>query len=354
MNRLSAFIVFFFAATNIAAQPIASFDSMQRNMGSIMWNRAHNATFVVTNTGKEPLIIKNVETSCGCTDATWTKEPIAVGKTGTVSAVYNAEMLGHFNKQLAVYTNTDTKPIYLSLTGVVVSDAPEYDGEYLYQMGTIRVNVNEMVFDDVNLGDMPQQTIEVYNAGTEEYTPKLMHLPKYITAQAVPEKLRPGQGGKIIVTLDSRKLLGMGLTQTSVYLSRYSGDKVGKENEMEISAVLLPSFGQMNEAQLSFAPVTELSAEEIIIENPGTKKKAKGNITITNKGKSSLNIRSLQVFNTAMNVDVKRKIEPGMSTKLNVAVIMRYLKRSKSPLRVLMITNDPKRPKIDIDVKILK
>ena len=85
-----------------------------------------------------------------------------------------------------------------------------------------------------------------------------------------------------------------------------------------------------------------------------SQKKTKGSITITNTGKSTLNIKSLQVFNSALNVDVKRKIAPGESTKLNIAVIMRYLKRSKRALRVLMITNDPKRPKIDIDVTIGK
>ena len=170
----------------------------------------------------------------------------------------------------------------------------------------------------------------------------------------MPEELGPGKGGKIVVTLDSRKLREMGLTQTSVYLSRYPGDKVCKDTEIEVSAVLLPSFENLTEAQLAAAPAIELSTEKLVLENPGKKKKTKGSITITNTGKSTLNIKSLQVFNSALNVDVKRKIAPGESTKLNIAVIMRYLKRSKRALRVLMITNDPKRPKIDIDVTIGK
>lgn len=354
MNKHTILSIFLLAASGAAAQPQARFDATSLDLGTVLWNKERMATFTVTNVGNKSLVINNVETSCGCTEATWTKSPIKAGKTGTISVAYTADMLGHFNKQLAVYTNADPRPVYLSLKGVVSTDAPEYDGEYLYKMGNIGVNVNEMIFDNVNLGDQPQLIIEVFNGGSDNYKPELMHLPNYLTAQAVPEELGPGKGGKIVVTLDSRKLREMGLTQTSVYLSRYPGDKVCKDTEIEVSAVLLPSFENLTEAQLAAAPAIELSTEKLVLENPGKKKKTKGNITITNTGKSTLNIKSLQVFNSALNVDVKRKIAPGESTKLNIAVIMRYLKRSKRALRVLMITNDPKRPKIDIDVTIGK
>ena len=352
MNKHIVFSLLLLVSTEAAAQPVATFEAMRRELGTIMWNKEHMVTFVVTNTGNTPLIIKNVETSCGCTAAQWTKESIAAGKTGTVTASYSADMLGHFNKQLAVYTNAAPRPVYLSITGVVSSDTPEYDGEYLYKMGDISVNVNEMLFDNVNLGDSPQKIIEIYNGGSEIYTPALMHLPKYLSTQAVPEKLLPGHGGKIIVTLDSRKLLNMGLTQASVYLSRFPGDKVSKENEFEVSAVLLPSFSNLTEAQQAAAPVMELSSEELVLDNSGKKNKIKGSITITNTGKSILNIRSLQVFNSAINVNVKRKIEPGTSTKLSIAVIKSYMKRSKNPLRILIITNDPRKPKADINIKL--
>ena len=197
MNKHTIISIFLLAASGAAAQPQARFDATSLDLGTVLWNKERMATFTVTNAGNKSLVINNVETSCGCTEATWTKSPIKAGKTGTISVAYTADMLGHFNKQLAVYTNADPRPVYLSLKGVVSTDAPEYDGEYLYKMGNIGVNVNEMIFDNVNLGDQPQLIIEVFNGGSDNYKPELMHLPNYLTAQAVPEELGPGKGGKI-------------------------------------------------------------------------------------------------------------------------------------------------------------
>lgn len=342
------------ATDGAAAQPEAKFDTTSLDLGTVLWNKECTATFTVTNSGTKPLVINSVETSCGCTKAAWTKAPIKAGKSGEVSVAYSADMLGHFDKRLAVRTNAGSRPVLLSIKGVVSADAPEYTGGYPYQMGNLRINADELLFDDVSLGDQPQLSIEVFNGGSENYRPTLMHLPDYLAAKAEPEQLGPGKGGKITVTLDSRKLRGMGLTQTSVYLSRFPGDKVSKDTEIGVSAVLLPSFGSLTDAQLETAPAIRLSTSRLDLGSPGKKSKAKGSITITNAGKSTLNIKSLQVFNSALNVDVKREIAPGESARLNIAVIMRYLKRSRRPLRMLMITNDPKQPKVDIDVTIGK
>lgn len=342
-----------FAMTGVWAQPKAVFDKSRHEFGSILWNEPALVTFQVVNRGKSPLFIRKVDTSCGCTPVSWTKEAIQPGATGVINASYDAGMLGHFEKSLAVYTNANAKPVYLALVGDVVQEKPVVEGDFELKVGELFVSADNVEFDDVNRGDMPQQTLTLVNTGKRTYTPGLMHLPKYLTAMAVPEQLHGGQRGKLVLTLDSKKLMDMGLTQTSVFVSRYPGDKVNRENEISVSAVLLPAFAEMTEAQRAIAPVLELSAKELDLGVLGNKKKAGGTIVLTNKGKSSLSIRSLQVFNNALNVSLgKRKLAPGESAKLKIAVVRKYLKRSKSRLRVLMITTDPKQPKVLIDVKV--
>ena len=46
-------------------------------------------TFEFTNTGNEPLIIKDVKSSCGCTVPTKPTDPILPGKTGKIDVKYN-------------------------------------------------------------------------------------------------------------------------------------------------------------------------------------------------------------------------------------------------------------------------
>ena len=76
-------------------------------------------------------------------------------------------------------------------------------------------------------------------------------------------------------------------------------------------------------------------------------------IIIKNVGKSNLEIRDLQVFNSALGVRLKKRVlKPGASTKLKITAFGQNLKKVKGTPRVLMITNDPNNPKIIIKVKV--
>ena len=61
--------------------------------------------FEVTNTGKDPMVISNVQTSCGCTTPEWSKEPIAPGGSTKIRVGYNAAAEGHFEKFITIMYN---------------------------------------------------------------------------------------------------------------------------------------------------------------------------------------------------------------------------------------------------------
>ncbi|MDO4948688.1 MAG: DUF1573 domain-containing protein [Bacteroidales bacterium] len=109
----------------LMAQPKASFDKNEAKFGDILWKKPVTATFRVTNTGDKPLVITNVTTSCGCTVASWTMEPIQPGNEGLVMATFDAKQLGRFIKSVGIYCNAADKPIYLKLSGTVKESVPE-------------------------------------------------------------------------------------------------------------------------------------------------------------------------------------------------------------------------------------
>ena len=76
-------------------------------------------TFVYTNTGNMPLIINQAVTSCGCTVSTYTKEPVAPGKTGEVKVVYNGlgKFPGKFKKTVTLRTNAKNPMVRLTIEG---------------------------------------------------------------------------------------------------------------------------------------------------------------------------------------------------------------------------------------------
>ncbi|MCS6916845.1 MAG: DUF1573 domain-containing protein [Chitinophagales bacterium] len=77
----------------------------------------HDFTF--TNVGKEPIIISNVQASCGCTTPSWPKEPILPGKTGAIKVQYNAASPGSFNKSITIMSNSKTPTKVLYVKGTV-------------------------------------------------------------------------------------------------------------------------------------------------------------------------------------------------------------------------------------------
>ena len=233
--------------------------------------------------------------------------------------------------------------------GLVILDEND---NVIRPVGSIRLDKEEIEFDDVNKGDNPVFEILVANTSNKAYSPVLMHLPPYLTAKAVPEVLGRGKNGRIEVTLDSEKLPKLGITRTSVYLARFPGDKVGSENEIPVSVALLPDFSHESEWVKNNPPVLTLSATSLEFPPLNPKQKKSQNIIITNTGKSDLTIQDMQVLNIALAVRLKKRVlKPGESTKMKITVLAENLPRVKGTPRVLMLTNDPKHPKVTIRVK---
>ena len=335
------------------AQAKATFDKEVHDLGVVLWKHPATATFTIKNEGDKPLVISNVTTSCGCTDAEWTKTPIAPGATGKITSTFDAKALGRFQKSVGVYCNASARPIYLTLRGEVSADPKNYTLTHPYEIGPIRLNKDAIEFDDANKGDKPVMELLVANTTNEVYTPVLMHLPPYLEAVAVPERIGKKGTGKIKITLDTDKLPKFGLTTVTVYLSRYPGDKVGDDNAIPVSAILLPDFSNISQQQRLNPPVIELSSTELTLLPLGEKEKKSQTVIVKNVGKSNLEITDLQVFNSALGVQLKKRVlKPGTSTKMKITAYGKYLKKVKGTPRVLMITNDPNCPKIIVKVNV--
>lgn len=96
------------------------FEVENHDFGTIQEGTQATKEFKFTNTGKEPLVLSNVQASCGCTTPKWTSEPIMPGKTGTITAVYNSTgRPGQFTKSITVTSNAKSGVKVLTIKGVV-------------------------------------------------------------------------------------------------------------------------------------------------------------------------------------------------------------------------------------------
>ena len=354
MKRSISFIITLFIITlSVIAQPRLSSNKETHNFGQIEWKHPVNVEYTITNTGDKPLVLTNVTTSCACSVASWTKTPIAPGEKGTVSATFDAKALGHFEKTVGIYSNAQPSLVYLKFVGEVVQEVTDFTKTHPYAIGSIRLDRNEFAFPDAHRGEEPTLTFSVVNLSDRPYEPVLMHLPPYLKMEKKPNVVLKGKRGTVKLTLDTKQLTDLGLTQASVYLARFAGDKVSEDNEIPVSAILLPDFSRMTAKDSLDAPAIRISETNIDLSVPLIKKKkASYNILIANAGKTPLVISKLQVFNSSVGVSLKKTVLPpdGM-TKLKVTIRKRDVGNKKHHLRILMITNDPLNPKVEINIK---
>ena len=91
--------------TESAKIAILEFDEKVLEYGTIIQHSDGNREFTFTNTGNAPLVIANVKSSCGCTVANYTKEPILPGEKGKIDVTYDTKRLGVFRKSIRVFSN---------------------------------------------------------------------------------------------------------------------------------------------------------------------------------------------------------------------------------------------------------
>ena len=114
-----------------------SFDFLVHDFGKIQEAKGPvTVNFQFTNTGSQPLLIKQVHASCGCTSPEWSREPVLPGKTGFVSATYNPKSRpGPFNKTITVTSNAANPTVVLTIKGDVEPKPQTLEDIYRYNMG---------------------------------------------------------------------------------------------------------------------------------------------------------------------------------------------------------------------------
>src|SRR3989337_265809 len=106
-------VVIAFATLGFAQQsapqngPVITVEKKTHDFGDIVQGDKVEETFKFTNTGTEPLIITNVQVTCGCTTPKgWPRDPIMPGGKGELTIAFNsAGKMGKQNKVVTVVSN---------------------------------------------------------------------------------------------------------------------------------------------------------------------------------------------------------------------------------------------------------
>jgi hypothetical protein len=97
------------------------FDKTIHDFGKYKWKRdvKKKVFFKYLNTGNNPLIIKDIKTSCGCTIPNWNRRPVLPNKSDSIEVMYDSRTLGFFYKTITVFYNGKNPAQQLIIEGEV-------------------------------------------------------------------------------------------------------------------------------------------------------------------------------------------------------------------------------------------
>ncbi len=335
-----------------AGQGVLQFDYQKFNFGNIneKGGRVFHA-FRFINLGQGPLIIKNVQTSCGCTNTTWPRNPIQAGDSGVVMASFDPDgRQGEFDKTILV--QTDGSPINATLTikGHVYASKYNFTDTYKYQYGNLAVITNSLSFPKVKNNSYDSTEIGLYNMSNKRIYVYKIEAPGNVEAIKPYDNMPPNTDMRIKVRYYPRKPIEYGQNRQEMRI--FTNDDSLPIKKFYISANVVEDFSVLSKKDLKKAPKIQLSATEVDLGNVPLFNSPVATFSITNKGKNDLIIRKVVRSCSCLNPELDQTIIPkGKTATLKVTYSLVNMAGPDSKT-LKLITNDPNQSEITLTVKI--
>ena len=332
--------------------PAFSFEATTHNFGTIEEsNGPVSFQFDFTNTGSAPLIIQNVQPSCGCTTPDWTREPVLPGKAGFIKAEYNPRNRpGAFSKSLTITANTNPAITRLYIQGMVNPKPRTEADNYPVELGGIRLRTRSFNFSKITTEKPVTLDFDVYN-GSDSMISFLdkIDAPDYIAVNIEPKSLASKTAGKIIVTYDPAKKKDLGYV--SDFVNLYTNETNNSIKQFMVVATIEEYFPPMTAEELAKAPHLNFDKTSFDFGIIKMTEKVAATFTMTNTGKSVLNIRETKTNCgcTVVSLD-HTNIKPGESVPI-VVTFDPTGRRGVQQKSVSIFTNDPVNPTQMITIK---
>jgi hypothetical protein len=98
------------------------FEKETIDYGKIQKNANGVRVFVFKNIGNQPIIITNIQSSCGCTVAERPEKPIMPNEKGTIKVSYDTKKVGGFSKAITIFSNAKNARKRLRIKGYVTKN----------------------------------------------------------------------------------------------------------------------------------------------------------------------------------------------------------------------------------------
>lgn len=332
-----------------------------------------SCSYRVKNIGSKDVMIFNVITSCGCTEASWTKEAIKPGGTGTVTATYKNEDGPYpFDKTLTVYVSELKQPVVLRLRGVAHEKILPLSEMYPIHFGALGMKKVEMKCGNMSQGQQKSGEVKIANLGSTPMTLTFADISEGISLK-VSDNPVPAKGTATLsyTVTASRERWGKNWYYATPVVNGKKYNAAGKEKksvnrgEEAIVSEANPRLGE-GHAEIGFwgytkedfsgwtkeqksAGANPIFDNSTFSFNP-VKAGTKVDVTFdyTNSGKSTLKFYKLDPDSSRVKVEDAADVQPGGKGRVKATLDTSGLPAGEILIVVTITTNAPLRPLVNL------
>lgn len=337
------FIVCFFSFFAAYSQAVISFAQKEHDFGDIKETDGPvSYDFVFVNKGNAPVLIKNVESSCGCTSPEWSKQPVLPGKSGFIKATFDPkDRPSHFDKTITVYSNARPSVVELKIRGNVEARTRTVLDDYPYELSSgLRLPLDHISLMKVKKGDTKQMNIGMYNNTGKKVAVTFSGLPSGIKVEVEPSVIEVKGKATLNVSYNSAIRGEYGLNEENLTMT-----VDGKKYPMRLSAFVEENFDPANRAN---APVIEVEKKYYNFGSVASGQQTGFTYKITNTGKSALKIHRIYTNDNRIEIgDYNREVKAGGTLELTVKTA-KDAGAGKLSGVISVITNSPDTPELKL------
>ena len=327
----------------------AVFDKLVHDFGDVsIEDGPLSCTFTVTNNGSEPLVLFEVVSSCGCTDVTWTREPLQPGKSGTISATFkNEDGPFPFDKTLTVYISGQRKPVILRLRGTVHEKKKSLSELYGAQkLGDFGLKARDYKAGVLKQGLTVSETASVANLGKKPLQVEFTEVSEHLKLKVTPNPIPAGSIATLVFTIEAAP--GLYGKQTYSAVPVLNGRKASAP--ISVWSTTRENFDKWTEQERNDGaiPVFENSTANFGIVKAGDPVEITFNCS--NRGNSVFHVYQADPEVLSLKVLEVTDCEPGGKGLVRVSLNTSAVEKGEVVIMLSLTTNSPLRPVVNLFV----
>lgn len=303
------------------------------------------AEFEFTHTQDSLFFIQNVWLECGCTTVEYTKDTLSVGESGKIKVSFDpTSAAGFFSKLIVVKGNLAGIQDSLFLEGISIPYPSDILRAYPERKGPLGLRLKKVNMGDVFDNEPKIKYVEFFNLGEEVLDKGAFRAetPTYIQMSQVQQIVRPQERGLLLIRYDSKLRNDLGFFEDHIPVKWE--DVAESTVEFEVIADLFEYFPPISKSELNEVPQLFISQKEIDLWEISSKTVVRRTVTITNQGRTLLEIRKIQGNCDCLQIEApKTSLAPGESMEL--ALTLDPIGRKGIDQRnIYIFSNDPVNP----------